>query len=456
MKKNDKIELNIEALTGEGVGIGRVSGLAVFVQGTAVGDKVLAHVIKVKKNYAVAKLLEVIVPSADRTETSCSAFKSCGGCAFRHISYEKELEVKQRAVEDAMRRIGGVDKSPLEIIPSPEIMGYRNKAQYPITVKDGKISYGFFARHSHRVICHDDCKLQPEIFEEIMKTVCLWAERNKITAYDEQSHKGLLRHIIIRRAEQTGEIMVVPVINGEDLPQSDELICDLKAFIPNNFSCLSVNINKEETNVILGEETKTLYGKGYITDIICGVKLNISPTAFYQVNRSAAEILYKKASEFISNEDKVILDLYCGIGSIGLSVLNLCGKDKKLYGVEINPFAIENAKENAKISGLSDAEFFAADATKAVKMLESKNISPDIVILDPPRKGCDGELINTVANGFKPKKIVYISCDPATLARDTKLLNKLGYSLISYQPVDLFPRTGHVETAALFLRDINS
>ena len=452
MKKNDKIELNIETLTGEGVGIGRVSGLTVFVQGTAVGDKVLAHVIKVKKNYAVAKLLEVLSPSDDRIELDCAAFKSCGGCAFRHISYEKELSVKQKAVEDAMRRIGGVDKLPLEIIPSPEIFGYRNKAQYPVTANGGKLSYGFFARHSHRVICHDDCKLQPQIFEEIMKTVCLWAEKNGITAYDEKSHTGLLRHVIIRRAEQTGEIMVVPVINGDNLPQSEELICDLKSLIPNNFSCLSVNINKEDTNVILGEETKTLYGKGYITDIICGVKLNISPTAFYQVNRSAAEILYKKASEFISDDDKVILDLYCGIGSIGLSVLNLCGKDKKLYGVEINPFAIENAKENAKISGLSDAEFFAADATKAAKMLESKNISPDLIILDPPRKGCDAELMNTVANGFKPKKIVYISCDPATLARDTKLLNELGYNLISYRPVDLFPRTGHVECLSAFSR----
>lgn len=451
MKKNEKIKVTIDTLTGDGIGIGRVEDMAVFVPNTAVGETVLAHIIKVKKNYAIGKLLEVTVPSKDRIEIDCPAFKSCGGCAFRHISYEKELSFKQKGVEDAMRRIGGVNIESRNIIPSPNVDFYRNKAQYPIAEQNGQIVYGFFARHSHRVISSVNCKLQPKIFEKVMQTVAWWAKENNISVYNEETGRGLLRHLLIRYAEQSGEVMVVPVINGDTLPFADELSVALENILGNKFT-LCYNVNKKDTNVVLGEATKTVYGKGYITDILCGVTLNISPHSFYQVNRLAAEILYKKAAEYIGDEDRVILDLYCGIGSIGLSLLKLCGEEKKLYGVEIVPEAVENAKENAKQNGFSDAEFFCADATKAAKMLRDKNIKPDLVVLDPPRKGCDAELINTVSNDFAPKKIIYISCDPATLARDTNLLTQNGYQLIEYTPVDLFPRTGHVETVAYLCR----
>lgn len=456
MKKNDKIEVLIETLTGEGTGIGRVNGLTVFVPNTAAGDKIIAHIIKVKKNYAIGKLQEILESSDDRKEVDCPAFKSCGGCAFRHITYEKELKTKQNGVESAIRRIGGIDLSPKDIIPSPKITRYRNKAQYPVALGKDGISYGFFARHSHRVIESNGCMLQPVIFEQVMQTVKAWADENKITVYNSETKCGLLRHVLLRIGEKTGEIMVVPVINGDSLPKSDDLVQKLKSALGENFVSLSYNINKNDTNVVLGEKIINVYGKATITDILCGVTLEISPHSFYQVNREAAELLYKEGARYIDANDKVILDLYCGIGSIGLSVLNILqNKNTELYGVEIIPSAIENAKHNAKINGFTNAHFFCGDALKASIMLKEKNIKPDAVILDPPRKGCEPKLIELIANNFAPKKIVYISCDPATLARDVKYFNELGYSLVEYTPVDMFPGTSHVESVVLLTKTHN-
>lgn len=452
MKKNEKIRLNIETITGEGTGIGRVDGMAVFVPNTAVGDEVIAHIIKVKKSYAVGKVDQILSSSEDRIEVDCPAFKSCGGCAFRHISYEKELSTKMQGVRDAMQRIGGIDMLPKEIIPSPRVEGYRNKAQYPISGGKDGITYGFFARHSHRVIECDDCKLQPKVFNEIMEVIKNWADKNYISAYSEETGEGLLRHVLIRRGEATNELMVVPVINGEDLPFKEELVLALKNKFGKENISLCYNINKEDTNVVLGDKIVTVCGKDTITDVLCGVELEMSPLSFYQVNKKAAELLYKKGAEYIEDTDKVILDLYCGIGSIGLSFLNLCGKDsRKLIGVEIVPSAIENAKNNARRNGFENAEFFCGDATDAAEKLKEHGIMPDSVILDPPRKGCETELLNIVAESFCPKKIIYISCDPSTLARDVKYLSAVGYELIEYTPVDLFPRTGHIETVALLV-----
>ena len=451
MKKNDDIILDITALSGQGVGIGRVGGMAVFVDRTVVGDRVCAHIIKVKKNYSVGKLLEIIIPSKGRKEVDCPAFSQCGGCAFRHIHYKNELEIKASGVYDAMKRIGSLDVKPKEILPAPNKVGYRNKAQYPVSMDENGLYYGFYARHSHRVVRSEGCKLQPPIFEKTMKLIKLWADKNGVSAYDETMGDGNLRHILLRYGEKTGELMVVAVINADSLPFAEDLTEILRENLKENLASLQYNVNKDDTNVILGEKTVTVFGNDYITDEICGVKVRISAASFYQVNRAAAEVLYKKAAAYIEKEDKVILDLFCGIGTIGLSLLNLCGKeDRSLIGVEIVPSAVENAKQNALLGGFKNARFILGDATKAAEQLRGENIVPDTVIVDPPRKGCDEKLLKIIAHDFAPKKLIYISCDPATLARDSKILSENGYELKEYSPVDLFPGTSHIETVALF------
>ena len=453
MKKNDDIILEITALSGQGVGIGRYEGMAVFVDQTAVGDTVKAHIIKVKSKYSVGKLLEVITPSKSRKEVDCPAFSRCGGCAFRHIKYEDELKIKMQGVKDAMQRIGKVDLPPLDITPSPNISAYRNKAQYPTSMDENGIFYGFYAKHSHRVVKSESCLLQPPIFEKAMQSIKIWADKNSLTAYDETTQKGLLRHILLRFGEKTEELMVVAVINADSLPYADSLTEILKQNLGESLASLQYNVNKDDTNVILGEKTVPLYGKDYINDEICGVSFKISAASFYQVNRAAAEVLYKKAAAFVTSDDKIIMDLFCGIGTIGLSVLNLCGREnRRLIGVEIVPSAIENAKQNAIDGGFENTEFILGDATEGAEQLRKRNITPDVVIVDPPRKGCDEKLLKIIAEDFAPKKLIYISCDPATLARDSKILSENGYILQQYSPVDLFPGTAHVETVALFHR----
>ena len=451
MKKNDDIILDITSLSGQGVGIGRVDGMAVFVDNTAVGDRVEAHIIKVKKNYSVGKLSKIIFPSESRKEVDCPVFSRCGGCAFRHIHYKNELEIKSAGVYDAMKRIGSLDVKPKEILPAPIEVGYRNKAQYPVSTDENGLYYGFYARHSHRVIRSEGCKLQPPIFEKTMKLIKIWADKNGVSAYDETKREGILRHILLRYGEKTGELMVVAVINADSLPFAEDLTEILREGLGENLASLQYNVNKEDTNVILGEKTVKVFGNDYITDEICGVKVRISAASFYQVNRAAAEVLYKKAAAYIEKEDKVILDLFCGIGTVGLSVLNLCGREgRTLVGVEIVPAAIENAKQNALLGGVQNARFILGDATAAAEKLSRENIVPDTVIVDPPRKGCDEKLLKIIAYDFAPKKLIYISCDPATLARDSKILSENGYELKEYSPVDLFPGTAHIETVALF------
>lgn len=457
MKKNDDIILTITAITGSGVGIGKADGMAVFVDQTAVGDIVKVHIIKVKKSYAVGKLVEIVMSSGDRCEVDCHAFSKCGGCAFRHINYKAELAVKYQSVRDAMQRIGGIKKEPEAIIPSPERIGYRNKAQYPVTMGDNGIIYGFFAKHSHRVIESENCRLQPKLFDDIMRIIKLWADKYAVTAYDESKGTGLLRHVLLRYAEATDEIMVVPVINSDHLPFSDKLTDLLRQKLGSRLQSLQFNINKADTNVVLGEKTVLVYGKEYISDTICKVTLKISPKSFYQVNRRAAEVLYSKAASYIENNDRIIIDLFCGIGAIGLSLLSVCGQEgRTLYGVEIIDAAVKNANQNAKDGGFKNYEFICDDATGAAKKLNNRGIKPDVVIVDPPRKGSDAELLKTICFGFASNKLIYISCDPDTLARDSKILSENGYELKEYSPVDLFPGTAHVETIALFLKKSNN
>ena len=447
MQKNDIIELDITAMSSEGSGIGRHEGLAVFVPLSAIGDSLKVKILKVKSNCAYGKIVEIITPSPARQEPACNVFSKCGGCVYRHISYREELEIKHKRVEDAIRRIGGVDKAPEPIVSNGKTEGYRNKAQYPVSA-DGSV--GFFATHSHRIISSENCGLQPLEFASVCEIFTDWMKKTCTTAYDEETGQGLVRHLYIRKAVETGQIMVCLVINGDTLHQTDLFVTALKEKLGDNLKTVVLNINKKKTNVILSDKCVNLYGDGYIYDVLCGVKIRISPLSFYQVNHDMAELLYKKAQEYALPEGKTVLDLYCGAGTIGLSMAD---KSKSIIGVEIIPKAVEDARFNADMGNINNAEFICADALSAAKKLAEKNIKPDVVIVDPPRKGCSADLLETIANGFSPERLVYVSCDPATLARDVKILGEKGYKLIEYTPFDLFPRTSHVETVAVLVKD---
>lgn len=444
MKKNDIIKLNITDYTDKGFGIGRYEGFAVFVPNSAIGDSLTVRIVKLKKNYAFGKIEEILAPSEDRTEPDCPVFSRCGGCAFRHISYESELSFKQNSVYNCIKRIGGIDLAP-QPIKALSPLFYRNKAQYPVN-DEGRV--GFYSTHSHRIVPCNTCLLQPKEFDTAINVFENWIKEKNISIYSEETHKGLVRHFYLR-CSSLRDIMAVVVINGDKLPFSDSLIEALKSALGEKFKSLQINKNKQKTNVVLGSECLTLYGSDTLSDTLCGVKVSISPLSFYQVNHDMTEILYNTAKEYAEPKGKIILDLYCGAGTIGLSMAD---EAKKIIGVEIIPEAVEDAKKNASNGGFSNADFICADAATAAKDLKNRGLSPDVVILDPPRKGCDESLVKTVANDFSPEKIVYVSCDPSTLARDIKLFTELGYTLKEYTPCDLFPRTSHCETVALLLR----
>lgn len=448
LRKNDIIELEITGFSSEGSGVGHYDGQAVFVTGAAPGDIVDCIIIKAKKNYAIGKLRSILKASKDRIIPDCPAFPRCGGCQYRHISYDAEIRIKTQKVKDAFSRIGHLDTVPEDAEKADNPDRYRNKAQYPVETANGRLLTGFYAPFSHRVIDCKNCLLQPAEFSDILKTVAKWSEKYKIPAYDEKTHKGLLRHIYIRKGFSTGEIMVCLIINGDRIYKKDELISALTK-ANKNIKTVLLNHNTEDTNVIMGKTETVLYGKGFIEDILCGKRFRISPLSFYQINRTQAEKLYEKAAEFaITPDTKVLLDMYCGAGTIGLTMAH---KVEKLIGVEIVPEAIADAGINAKINGISNARFICADAKEAAATLKEEGISPDTVILDPPRKGCDSELLNTVCE-MNPERIVYVSCDPATLARDLAILEEKGYKTQKAIPYDLFPRTVHIETVALLIR----
>lgn len=447
MKKNDLIKLNITAMSSEGSGIGRYEGLAVFVPMSAIGDELIVRVLKVKSNCAFGKIEKLVTPSQVRQESDCEVFSKCGGCVYRHISYAEELKIKQQRVEDAIKRIGGVDMGARPILSDMKTQGYRNKAQYPVA-EDGSV--GFFASHSHRIIPSDSCALQPEEFTRICDVFKFWMKTSGNAPYNEETGKGLVRHLYIRKAVVTGEIMVCLVINGEKVNAAKRLVEDLCAEIGENLKTVVLNINKKRTNVILSEECRPIYGDGYIYDYLCGVKIRINPLSFYQVNHDMAEKLYEKAKEYAAPEGKTLIDLYCGAGTIGLSMAK---EADRVIGAEIIPEAVEDAQFNAAMNGFENTEFLCGDAAEVAEGLADRSIKPDVVVVDPPRKGCSEELLNTISKDFAPETLVYVSCDPATLARDVKILATLGYTLKEYTPFDLFPRTSHVETVALLYRE---
>ena len=442
MRKNDVITLRAEDCTAEGSAVCKHEGLVVFVPGGLTGELLNVKILKVKRNCAYGKIEQILEGSPNRIMPACPVSLKCGGCIFGHLDYTAELAQKHRIVADAFSHIAKLDVPVNEILSGPDCR-YRNKAQYPVDI-NGNV--GFFARHSHRIVPCDDCHLQPEIFKGALHIIKQWMKQNNIQGYDETTNTGTVRHIYLRLAQSTGQLMVTMVINAKALPTSNSLIEALKTALPDNFYTLVVNINQKDTNVILSDKCKTLYGSGYITDVICGIKIRISPLSFYQVNRNMAQKLYQKASELAQPKDKILLDLYCGAGAIGLSM----AKDaKEVIGVEIIPQAVRDAQFNAKENNIENARFICADAADAAKQLNDEGIKPDVVILDPPRKGCNEQVIQTVAKGFAPDRVVYISCDPATLARDCARFADLGYKTLSATPADLFPRTAHVETVAL-------
>ena len=450
IKKNDIIPLKIENCTIDGSGIGRYEGMAIFVPASATGDEIDAHILKVKSSYAFGKVEHINKPSNSRIKPECPVFLKCGGCAFGHISYDSETKIKADYVADCLHRIGGLSPEIEPIIPCEKPERYRNKAQYPIEKNEDEIKIGFYGPRSHRVIHCPDCLLQPNEFENILSGVCEYVKKYNISTYNEEEHKGLLRHIYIRKGTKSGEIMVCPVINGNSLPDENEFVNMILSSC-SGIKSIVLNSNKEKTNVILGRECRTLWGKDYITDTLCNLKFKISPLSFYQVNRDQAEKLYNKAAEYAELKgNELLLDLYCGTGTIGLSMAH---KVKKLIGVEIVPEAIEDAKINAKENGIDNAEFYCSDAAKMAEKFRNDGVKPNVVILDPPRKGCAKEVLECVAD-MNPDRIVYISCDPATLARDLKIFASLDYETIKATPVDLFARTGHCETVALMSRKI--
>ena len=450
LKKNDVEKIEITGLTSSGSGVGRVRNIAVFVPGAAVGDRLQIKILKTAKTYAFGKIEKILVPSEDRVDPECPCFYPCGGCAFRHISYRAELAAKERRVKDAMSRIGGLEDLTIRpIVGSEHPDGYRNKAQIPIgRTADGKITMGFYASRSHRIVRCERCLLQPEPFELAAHIFEKWAQTSGESVYDETTGKGKLRHLYLRFAEATGEMMVCVVVNGNGLRGERELSDALRAGVP-GLKSVMIDSNREKTNVVLGKKLRTVWGQDFITDRLCGLEFRISPLSFYQVNRGQAERLYRMAAQYAGLSGReTLLDLYCGTGTIGLSM----AKDaRRVIGVEVVEQAVKDAEANAARNQIENAEFLCMDAAKAAEQLEQQGTRPDVVVLDPPRKGCSRELISTVAR-MKPDRIVYVSCDPATLARDLKLFSGLGYRAEELTPVDMFPRTEHVECVALMSR----
>ena len=446
LQKNQILTLRIERLSSDGSGVAHSpDGETVFVPGAAPGDEADVRIVKDCKRYAFGILDHLRTLSPDRIPVDCAVAGPCGGCSLRHLDYTAELRAKQENVTDAFRRIGGLDVPVLDICPSPEVDRYRNKVQFPVGLdKNGNPCIGFYAGRTHRIVPCPDCKLQPGVLNDIGNALCRFFAENGIQLYNEETGRGLVRHIFLRRGAHSGQIMVCLVCTRPNLPHADALCTRLREQFA-DIATLLLNVNSKNTNVILGTETHTLYGPGYIEDTLCGVPVQLGPLSFYQVNTLAAERLYGIAAQYAQlTPDDLLLDLYCGMGTIGLSMVDHC---RELVGVEIVPEAIESAKSNAARMGDAVAAkscFFCADAGQAATRLAAEGLHPDVVMLDPPRKGCDEATLSAVVR-MAPRRVVYVSCNPATAARDAAWLEQNGYHAEKVQPVDLFPRTKHCE-----------
>ncbi len=451
IEKNQLAEVVIQDMTENGEGIGKLDGYTLFIKDTVIGDRVLVKIIKAKKTYGYARLMKILTPSADRTEPRCPAAGPCGGCQLQSMTYEAQLAFKRKKVEDHLRRIGGFSDITVEpVIGMKEPWCYRNKAQFPVgRDRDGKIRIGFYAGRTHSIIETERCSLGRPVTEQVLAIVRTWMNRQKIVPYDETTGKGLIRHVLIREGRATGQVMVCLVINGKKLPAAEMLVQELKD-IP-GMTSISYNINMEQTNVILGRQVVTLWGEDTIEDQIGGISFRISPLSFYQVNPEQTERLYGKALEFAGlTGGENVWDLYCGIGTISLFLAQKAGK---VHGVEIIPAAIENARENAERNGFTNTEFFVGKAEEVLpQWYREHGEKADVIVVDPPRKGCDPALLAVMLQ-MDPERIVYVSCDSATLARDLKILTgENRYQIKTIQPVDMFPQSVHVETVCLLSR----
>lgn len=460
-KKNDVLEIEITDQGTTGEGIGKVSGYTLFVKDTVIGDVAKVKVMKAKKNYAFARLVEIVKPSKYRVEPLCPVAKSCGGCQLQAMNYQQQLKFKQEKVFNNIRRIGGVEDFVMKPIMGMEelcIKGheengpfhYRNKAQFPVgRDKEGRIISGFYAGRTHSIISVNDCLLGTGVNKTVMDIIKMYMTLEGVKPYDEVTHKGVVRHVLIREGKHTGEVMVCIIINGDKLPQVDRLVEQLLKV--SGMTDISLNINKEKNNVILGDKIIKLYGPGYIEDYIGDVKFRISPLSFFQVNPVQTEKLYSKAMEYAKlTGSETVWDLYCGIGSISLF---LAKNARKVIGVEIVEPAVEDAKVNARINNIENVDFISGAAEDVVPEYFQKHkgepeCNPDVIVVDPPRKGCDEKLLNTMVL-MAPKRIVYVSCDSATLARDIKWLSDKGYKLVEATPCDMFGQSVHVETVVL-------
>lgn len=452
VNKNDELIVEIDDIGSEGEGIGKYQGYTLFVKNAIVGDKVKVKVMKTKKTYGYARLMEIIDKSPHRVVPRCELAGKCGGCSIQHLDYKKQLEYKQNKVKNCLERIGGFkDNYSMEpIIGMDEPYYYRNKAQFPVSRnKEGKLVIGFYAGRTHSIIDTSHCYIQAKENDVVLQRIRDFMNQYQISTYDEEKHEGLVRHILTRVGFTTGEIMVCIIINGKEIPHKDELI-KLLTQIP-KMTSISLNINREKTNVILGRKVVALWGQPYITDYIGDIKYQISPLSFYQVNPIQTKVLYETALEYAGLQgDEVVWDLYCGIGTISLF---LAKRAKKVYGVEIIPQAIDDAKRNAEINNITNAEFFVGAAEDILPQKhKEESIYADVIVVDPPRKGCEESLLDTIVN-MSPKKVVYVSCDPATLARDLRYLCDRGYKMVKVQVVDQFGHSVHVETVVLLARN---
>lgn len=457
LSKNDIARVDVTDINNLGCGVGRLSdGRVIFVKGAVTGDVIDARLIKINSSYAVGKLERIIKRSPIRDNGGdCESAEGCGGCVYRHIIYDAEKEIKRSYVKHAFAKVGLSDVTVNDLHTSGRTTGYRNKAQYPFSMGKNGITAGFYALRSHNVLPAFGCLLQPSVFGEILSCVCAFANEKSLTVYDEKSGIGLLRHLYLRIGENTGEIMLCLVINGKELPSEKEFVELIRSKYPEAVSIM-LNFNEKNTNVVLGKEYKIIFGRPYIEDVLCGKRFRISPESFYQVNHGGAEMLYSivKKKVLLGEQSKPsILDLYCGTGTIGLSMAE---DITELVGLEIVEGAVECARINAELNGVKNASFYAGDAKNIGTLFESVEsrcgrLSPDVVVIDPPRKGCSPEVIEFIAKR-NIAKVVYVSCDPDTLARDCVLFEHHGYNIGEVDPVDMFPRTGHVESVVCLSR----
>lgn len=448
VEKNKIYQMNITGMGYKGEGVGKINNFTVFVEGAIEGENIEVKIVKVNKNYAFGKLMKIIEPSKKRTEPLCSTYKRCGGCSLQHMSYDAQLEFKRKRVKDAVSRIGKIDVNVNPVIGMNNPYGYRNKVQLPVRLKKDEIEIGFYAERSHEIIGIDECLIQDEVSNRAASAAKEWMKRYVISPYDETASTGTVRHLVIRKGFKTGEVMIVIVTNTENLPYKNEFIDVMVKSIPGLKSIIQ-NVNSNNTNVILGVKCITLWGENSISDYIGKFKFSISPLSFFQVNPVQTEVLYSKTLEFAKlTGNETVFDAYCGTGTISLF---LSQKAEKVYGVEIVHEAVIDAVKNSKNNNVNNVEFIEGKSEEVIPDLIKKGIHADVVVIDPPRKGCDAALINAIAE-MKPKRVVYVSCDPGTLARDLAIFNDSGFIAREIQPVDMFPQTFHVECVVLMTR----